>query len=163
MRRHRCVWVNNVSIKAASSKTHKISQRVCLRRFQKTLGFVSNHASIKPVLMAVRTLGTTGSESQTNLILTPFDTNVSICWYSTPEITRGLVRKSVKWLPPVPPSPRPIRATTSNPNAHCSATADRAETPQTPGIPGPGPLVEIHGRPTAYPSGGRNAQLAVGV
>ena len=50
------------------------SHRVYLRRFQKTLRFVSNHASIKPALMAVQTLGTTGTGSHTNLILTRFDT-----------------------------------------------------------------------------------------
>ena len=46
--------------------------------FKRPLGVVSNHASIKPVLMAVQTLGTAGTGSQTNLILTRFDTKLGI-------------------------------------------------------------------------------------
>ena len=34
--------------------------------------------SIKPVLMAVKTLGITGTGSQTNLMLTRFDTKLSV-------------------------------------------------------------------------------------
>ena len=40
--------------------------------------FVSNRAGIKPVVMAVQTLGTTGTGSQTHLILARLDTKVSV-------------------------------------------------------------------------------------
>ena len=46
--------------------------------FQKTLSFVSNRGDIKPVLMAIQTLGSTGTGGQTHLILTRLDTNVSV-------------------------------------------------------------------------------------
>ena len=52
--------------------------RTYLRWFQKTLTFASNRASIKPVLLAGHTLGTTGTGSQTHLILAGFDTTVSV-------------------------------------------------------------------------------------
>ena len=40
--------------------------------------FVSNRAHIKPVLMVVQTLGTTGTGGQTHLILARLDTKVSV-------------------------------------------------------------------------------------
>ena len=46
--------------------------------FPKTLSFVSNSADIKSVLMAVQTLGTTGTGGQTHLILARLDTEVSV-------------------------------------------------------------------------------------
>ena len=46
--------------------------------FQKTLPFVSHRASVKPVLMAVPTLMTTGTGSHTRLIPARFDTDVSV-------------------------------------------------------------------------------------
>ena len=52
--------------------------RTYLIWFQKTLILVSNRASIKPVVMAAQTLGTTGTESQTHLILARLDTEVSV-------------------------------------------------------------------------------------
>ena len=52
--------------------------RTYLRWFQKTLTFVSSSAGLKPVLMAVKTLGTTGTVSQTHLILAQLDTKVSV-------------------------------------------------------------------------------------
>ena len=52
--------------------------RIYLVWFQKTLRVVSNRADIKPVLMAVQTLGTTGTDGQTHLILARLDTKVSV-------------------------------------------------------------------------------------
>ena len=52
--------------------------RMYLIRFQMTLNFVSDQASLKPVLTAVQTLGTTGTGSQTHLILASFDTKLSV-------------------------------------------------------------------------------------
>ena len=46
--------------------------------FQKALSFLSNRADIKSVLMAVQTLGTTGTGGQTHLILARLDTKVSV-------------------------------------------------------------------------------------
>ena len=46
--------------------------------FQKTLRSVSNRANVKPVLMAVQTLGTTGTGGHTHLILARLDTKVSV-------------------------------------------------------------------------------------
>ena len=54
------------------------SNRIYLVSFQKTLRFVPNRANIKPVLMAVQTLGTTGTGGQTHLIPTRLDTRVSV-------------------------------------------------------------------------------------
>ena len=56
----------------------KPKKRTYLIWFQKTLTFVSKHASVKPVLMALQTLGTTGTGSQTHLILARLDTKVSV-------------------------------------------------------------------------------------
>ena len=53
-------------------------QRIYLFCFQKTLTFVSSRANIKPVLMAVQTLGTTGTGGQTHLILALLGANVSV-------------------------------------------------------------------------------------
>ena len=52
--------------------------RIYLVWFQKTLRFVSNRANIKPVLMAVQTLGTIGTGGQTHLILARLDKKVSV-------------------------------------------------------------------------------------
>ena len=47
-------------------------------QLEKPLTFVSNCASVKPVLMARQTLGTTGTGSQTHLTPGRFDTEVSV-------------------------------------------------------------------------------------
>ena len=54
------------------------SMRIYLGWFQKTLTSVSSRANIKPVLMAVQTLGITGIGGQTHLILARLDTKVSV-------------------------------------------------------------------------------------
>ena len=53
-------------------------KRIYLVWFQKTLSLVSNRANTKPILMAVQTLGTTGTGGQTHLTLARLDTKVSV-------------------------------------------------------------------------------------
>ena len=52
--------------------------RIYLVWFQKTLTFVSNRANIKPVFVAVQTLGTTGTGGQVHLMLARLDTKGSV-------------------------------------------------------------------------------------
>ena len=55
-----------------------MTNRIYLVWFQNTLSFVPNRDDIKPILMAVQTLGTTGSGGQTHLILARLDTKASV-------------------------------------------------------------------------------------
>ena len=53
--------------------------------------FASNRSSTKPVLMAVQTLGTSGTGGRTHLILAWFDTNVSVmCHQNKYHASSGL-------------------------------------------------------------------------
>ena len=63
---------------AAGADPWTTELRTYLVWFQKTLIFVSRSAGIKPVFMAVQTLGSTGTGSQTHLILALLDTKVSV-------------------------------------------------------------------------------------